>query len=281
METPPLPRTVRRPLGDAALACLTHYPPGLVQTRHGHDLDELSYVLAGELAEARGGGEVFAGPGQVLGKAAGDAHADRFGPSGALVFSLKRAPADDGEVRRGEGRLAEGARDDLLNLIAALALGAGEADAGQAVADLEGLATRTDGPGASPPPSWLEEAREALRDAPALAPVSAIADRVGVDRKHLSLRFRQAFGMPPSVYRLHAMTARGIDLALTGREGLAEAALAAGFADQSHMARAIRWATGLTTTQLRRLLADPDIGSRSSTRLSGRRAVQLPKRTRA
>lgn len=281
METPPLPRTARRPLGDAAQACLTHYPAGLVQMRHSHDVDELSYVLAGELAEARGGDEMFAAPGQVLGKAAGDAHADRFGPSGALVFSLKRAPADDGEVRCGEGRLADEARGDLLDLIAALALGAGEVDADQAVADLEGLTRRTDRNAAGPPPPWLEEAREALRDAPALASVSAIADRVGIDRKHLSLRFRQAFGMPPSVYRLHAMTARGIDLTLTGNEGLAEAALTAGFADQSHMARAIRWATGLTTTQLRRLLADPDIGSRSATRLSGRRAIPLPRRTRA
>ena len=80
METQPLPRTVRRPLGQGAQACLTHYPPGLDQARHTHDVDELSWVLAGELAETRGT-EVFAPPGFVLGKAAGDVHADRFGPA--------------------------------------------------------------------------------------------------------------------------------------------------------------------------------------------------------
>lgn len=273
MEIQALPRTVRRALGEGAQACLTHYPPDLVQARHAHDVDELSYVLVGELAEARGQGEVFAPPGLVLGKAAGDVHADRFGPSGALVFSLKRAPADDGRARCGEGRLGEPARRDLLDLIRAVALGAGEIDAGQAVADLEAVTASEPRDDTGAPPPWLSTAREALRDAPALVPVSAIADQAGVDRTHLSLRFRQAYGMPPSVYRLCAMTARAIDLAARGRERPAEAALAAGFSDQSHMSRAIRWATGLTTLQLRRMLADSDIGSRTRGPRLGTRAA--------
>lgn len=269
METT-LARTVRRPLG-AAQACLTLYPAGLVQTWHTHDVDELSYVLAGELAEARGAGEVFAAPGMVLGKAAGDAHADRFGPAGALVFSLKRPPADDGKVRDGEGRLAEPARRDLMDLIRAVALGGPELDADQAVADLEAVTARREPQRAEAPPRWLLRAREALRDAP--GSVGEIAEEVGVDRAHLSLRFRVTYGMPPSVYRLHGMTARAIGLVVAGRERPAEAALSAGFADQSHMARAIRQTSGLTTTQLKRLLADPDIGSRSKVRLLVPRAA--------
>jgi AraC-like DNA-binding protein len=67
----------------------------------------------------------------------------------------------------------------------------------------------------------------------------------GLDRWSLARQFRSAFGTSPSRFR----TLRQLDQvrrSVTRGTGLAEASLAAGFADQSHMSRHFKRAYGLT-----------------------------------
>jgi AraC-like DNA-binding protein len=67
----------------------------------------------------------------------------------------------------------------------------------------------------------------------------------GLDRWSLARQFRTAFGTSPSRFR----TLRQLDQVRRSIErgsGLAEAALEAGFADQSHMSRQFKRAYGLT-----------------------------------
>jgi AraC-like DNA-binding protein len=67
----------------------------------------------------------------------------------------------------------------------------------------------------------------------------------GLDRWSLARQFRSAFGTSPSRFR----TMRQLDQvrrSMKSGSGLADAALAAGFADQSHMSRQFKRAYGLT-----------------------------------
>jgi AraC-like DNA-binding protein len=67
----------------------------------------------------------------------------------------------------------------------------------------------------------------------------------GLDRWALARQFRAAFGTSPSRFRTH----RQLDLlrrSVTSGASLMDAALEAGFADQSHMSRQFKRAYGLT-----------------------------------
>jgi AraC-like DNA-binding protein len=79
-------------------------------------------------------------------------------------------------------------------------------------------------------------------DRHSLADLERVAD---LDRWSLARQFRLAFGTSPSRFR----TMRQLDQVrrlVNSGESLAEAALAAGFADQSHMSRQFKRAYGLT-----------------------------------
>jgi AraC-like DNA-binding protein len=92
----------------------------------------------------------------------------------------------------------------------------------------------------------LERVRERLvaqpADSPAMPELEALS---GLDRWSLARQFRAAFGTSPSRFR----TLRRLDLArqlLRQGSRPAEAAAAAGFADQSHLTRQFKQAYGLT-----------------------------------
>ncbi|MCK2219437.1 AraC family transcriptional regulator [Actinomadura sp. ATCC 31491] len=92
----------------------------------------------------------------------------------------------------------------------------------------------------------LARARELIAADPAVRRTVAELERVsGLDRWTLARQFRAAFGTSPTRFR----TMRQLDLvrdALRRGTPLPEAALGAGFADQSHMTRMFRRAYGLT-----------------------------------
>ncbi|WP_301127429.1 helix-turn-helix domain-containing protein [Streptomyces cacaoi] len=86
------------------------------------------------------------------------------------------------------------------------------------------------------------------------ARVGALAERVGVSRRHLVRRFRQQVGLPPkTVARLLRFERAGALLRSGGRT-LAEVAAQAGYADQSHLTRDVREFTGVPAGELTALL---------------------------
>jgi len=92
----------------------------------------------------------------------------------------------------------------------------------------------------------LTRARDLIAAEPAERHSMAVLERVsGLDRWTLARQFRMAFGTSPSRYR----TMRQLELirrSLEAGASLAEAAVMAGFADQSHMTRRFKAGYGLT-----------------------------------
>jgi AraC family transcriptional regulator len=102
-------------------------------------------------------------------------------------------------------------------------------------------------------PRWLGKARDFLdahfREDVSLAATAAAA---GVHPSHLARVFRRQLGSSVGEY----VRAARVDFACRelarGEQPLAQIALAAGFTDQSHLARCVRQRTGMTPGAFRR-----------------------------
>jgi AraC family transcriptional regulator len=90
-----------------------------------------------------------------------------------------------------------------------------------------------------------------------------VAARVGVHPFHLSKVFRRFRRQTMGDYVQRLRVQYACRLLTSGETSLAEVALAAGFADQSHFTRVCRRLTGTTPGALRDTLA-PHLVSRSS-----------------
>lgn len=249
---PSAPRSRRLPAAPGLSATLTYYPPGTEQAAHDHDFTQISYLLAGELNETLGHREFDLASGHRGCKPAGARHANRFGRHGAVIFAIAMREPPDGPP--GDAGWSRGSDAACIAALVRTALETGDrslrADALQDLAALTGHAPAT----RLAPPPWLARVREQIRDAPGLVGIAVLAQAAGIDRTRLSRAFHQYYGVPPSVYRLRCMTAKAISAALASGSGLADAAHAAGFADQSHLARAVKSTVGVPLQGLRALL---------------------------
>ena len=81
------------------------------------------------------------------------------------------------------------------------------------------------------------------------AAVAAVADRVGLNERHLHRRSLEAFGYGPKTLARIMRLGRAMDLARSGK-AYADVAAEAGYADQAHMAREVRALADTTMTQL-------------------------------
>ncbi|MEW6341160.1 MAG: AraC family transcriptional regulator [Paraburkholderia sp.] len=104
-------------------------------------------------------------------------------------------------------------------------------------------------PQKKPAPLALErlvQVRDLLAGTPAVRHSMDELERVaGLDRWALARQFRAAFGTSPSHFRTHRQLDQ-LRRAVKGGASLRDAALDAGFADQSHMSRQFKRAYGLT-----------------------------------
>lgn len=92
----------------------------------------------------------------------------------------------------------------------------------------------------------LGQVRDWLADAVLTPPTLAqMAAHAGLSRFQLLRRFAQAYGLPPHAWLQQQRTERSRQLIQQGA-GLADAALASGFADQSHMSRVFARQFGFT-----------------------------------
>ncbi|HEY8612354.1 MAG TPA: AraC family transcriptional regulator [Roseomonas sp.] len=127
--------------------------------------------------------------------------------------------------------------------------GVGQVDAVAAIADMLATASGTTPRPGTLPLQALWEVRDRLAADPVSWPSAAALERLsGLDRWTLARGFRAAFGTSPSRFR----TMRQLDQArrLIARGApLAEAAMASGFADQSHLSRQFKRSYGLTPGQ--------------------------------
>jgi AraC family transcriptional regulator len=87
-------------------------------------------------------------------------------------------------------------------------------------------------------------------------PLAALAVVAGLSVSHFRTLFKLSTGLPVHEYLIQRRVARARSLLLQGRVSASEAALEAGFAHQSHLARCMRRVLGVTPSQLVRQRED-------------------------
>lgn len=232
---------------DPVLVKLSWYGPGLRQAAHGHHRGHASFLIAGRLQEAIGAADHQVFSGAVGLRGGGSRHAVVFGPEGALILNVS-ASWTSSDTRGGTTWRLDGAPGQLLGLLLA--------DPGddEVLADLESRFTA--GAAASPaPPPWLMTARERLSEEHPCS-IGRLAEDLGLHRVYFGRAFERWTGTPPSVFRVARMADRAVAAVVSGVPA-ALAAVDAGFADQSHMSRAVKALTGVPPGRLASLIAGP------------------------
>jgi AraC family transcriptional regulator len=113
-------------------------------------------------------------------------------------------------------------------------------------------------PAGAPPPVLvgsreLEQVLDVFRErVPSTYAVESVAEWCGLSRSHFSRRVRALTGLWPLAMVLGSRIEAAKHLLESGTTPLSGVAYASGFADQSHLTRALRCATGLTPADYRR-----------------------------
>lgn len=252
----------RRCLPGFVITDLRHRRPSK-STWHHHRLAYFSYMASGSYLERGARGEVPYRPGTTCYHTADFLHGDEIGPRGArflcveledaLVASLEqlrhtstRVATPSSEV----SRIADTIHRELSHLH--------DADPGADLV-LEGLAFQLVGALVrlkveGQVPAWLRQVAERLREeSHRQIRLTDLAVGAGVHPVHLARAYRRHFhrsvGEELRLLRVLAVRA-ALD---TGETSLADAAAAAGFADQSHMSRVFRRVMGMSPAEYARL----------------------------
>jgi AraC family transcriptional regulator len=238
---------------EAFQAALVYYPPGLSQPEHDHSCAQLSLLLSGSLVESVAGRTVEAGPGQLSMKPKGVVHSDTYGPNGAMFLAFNFRCEETARAALADNDW-QWRRANLDAPTWRLRLAAEGVQGDECLWDV--LAAAETPLRSQPAPNWLRWAKSRLDLAEPAPDIGSLAADAGVHRVHFSRQFARFFGLTPSAYRSRQMAGRALRAMIDDHAVPAMAAADAGFADQSHMARAIRAAFGTTPRRLATLFAD-------------------------
>lgn len=201
--------------------------------RHRHAFGYICVILGGRFVEAGDAGRFRAEPGDALVHPRFEAHLDSFGANGSDVLNLPLV-----EGLPGEGLV----RVDDVDAVARIA----ETDpfaASRAIAAHYRAAPAEQ--------DWPDRLAGDLRRRPGLE-IGRWAAEHGLTPAGVSRGFRQVYGTSPARYRAEARARRAWRDVAAGGRSLADIAFDLGFADQSHMTRALTEITGLPPGKWRR-----------------------------
>jgi AraC family transcriptional regulator len=238
------------------------YPEHAILPRHCHETAYFSLVLRGSYEERSSKRQVrYCDSEKVLYHPAGEAHSDAIGSRGSKIFSIELDPRWTSKLRDYE-MLAEEALAFPHHHVSWLARRAYQAftDSGRrsvllleatAIELLYQLPWKHATKAELGTPAWLKNVVEILH-AEFRRPfsLSAIADRVGAHPVYLARAFRRCHRMTVGQYVRKLRVDYAMN-ALAGEDSLSDIAAHAGFADQSHLGRVFREATGMTPRQFR------------------------------
>ncbi|MBV9476597.1 MAG: helix-turn-helix domain-containing protein [Acidobacteria bacterium] len=256
----PAPVVRARAAGSFVLS-ETRYAAGAELATHAHEYACLVVVLGGTFRERCDGSTREVEPGAVIVRPEGEPHSDRFTDGGGRCLNVELPPQwlarvrelvrplDTSGVYRGSAFAVAGRRlhteltrgDDVSALaVEALVLGL-FADAARTERRLEQRA-----------PRWLSGVRARIHEDPvAHLSLAELASAAGVHPVHLAAAFRRHYGASVAAY------VRQLRIDFACRElaasdaPLADIALAAGFADQSHFGRTFKEAMHVTPAAYR------------------------------
>ena len=229
--------------------------------RHTHSDAHFFLLLRGKyLSEARGVDGVCE-PGTLLFVPPGTTHRDRFVTRGGSFFAASVEPEllrrIAGDVMLSELASRVGAplcRQLSHRLYDELRDGDDFSPAIMAGITIEMLAWTVRAATISDrkPPRWLQRALEQIEKSPEMPSVTALAGDAGVHPLHFARTFRKFQRCSPGEYLRQRRADRAAELIMRTRMPLAEIAGRAGFADQSHLTKAMRRYFGVTPAELRR-----------------------------
>jgi AraC family transcriptional regulator len=192
---------------------------------------------------------------------AGDPHGNRIRRDGARVLVVEPEPRDElmrslgGVLERGAYFRSPGIEVRARSLtrelaardaVAPLALEAG-------ALELLAIAARLHIHVQGAEPAWLRRAREMVEDRfREPLQLADLAREAGVHPAHLSRVFRQRYREPIATCIRRLRTEWAAEQLADSDEAISAIALTAGFADQSHLTRALRARTGMTPARYRR-----------------------------
>ncbi|HEY7007278.1 MAG TPA: helix-turn-helix transcriptional regulator [Sphingomicrobium sp.] len=208
--------------------------PGRRFARHHHLKAYAALIVSGSCDEAGDRGRFRANAGDVLVHLAFEAHQDRIGPRGAKIINFEI----DDPAAGAFGHVAD--LDAIVRLHESDPVAAGE------------LLGEQFAPHSKADTDWPDLLAEELTRAEP-ARLDRWAELHGLNPSSLSRGFRLAYGVSPKRFRLEQMVSRAARSARESGEGLSMVAAASGFADQSHMTRAMAELFGVTPGRLRRL----------------------------
>ncbi len=242
---------------------LIWYPPSYAQAWHGHSTAQVSFLLSGGFSEYVGRDRCCIARNSVAVKPRGAEHAVRFGPDGALILAFdlnddscaaELALSNPGKPWLWRDRvrteiLVGAVVRHLSDSFSSTALDVEDAFWGVVLP----LGASKESSVRGVPPAWLVKIKQSIDDTPSKVLVGSAADDAGVHRTHLTRVFSRHFGVSISAYRRRAMVGLAIKQLMNGDTPVGSSN-SAGFADQSHMTRAVKDFTGFTPGLLRRLL---------------------------
>ena len=236
--------------GSGVCCRLAVYPSGVIQVSHAHESAIVSVVLAGRARETSPRrAEAQIGFLALGVKPAGWQHANAYGPEGAAILSLSLPAGPEADEVNAASEPGWRAGGPALREFVAAAV-RGELDEARIVDVIaEALASDVVRVRTAQPPNWLLRVREEIGESDAF--VGDVARTHGVHRVYLARQFKKWFGCSLTAYRQRLRAARAVSASTLERAPLGQAAAAAGYADQSHMTRAIGAALGVTPGQLR------------------------------
>ncbi len=211
---------------------ISHHSASERMPRHRHADAYAAIVLAGGYIEAGDHGRMRVQPGDVVIHHAHEAHQDHFSKTGAVVLNLPSIEGLDAMT----GRVPD------PDVIARLS----ERDIVGAIA----LLKETIQPRDMRLLDWPDQLAAALASTLEFS-IEQWAAQMRLAPQSISRGFRQAYGVSPKRYRLEQRTLRAISNLRTWTGSLADLAAESGFADQSHLTRAIVALTGLAPSRLK------------------------------
>ncbi len=256
-------RVVRsRTVADFILTETVHAPLTRLP-RHSHVNAYFCLVRRGAYTEVYGSRTRACGPLTLAFHPAGEVHAEEIHDTEVRSFNIEVGPAWPERLRPYADRLdrpcdLQGTR--LASLALRLYREFREPDAVSPLA-MEGLALELlaeaarfeADAGARRPPRWLDQARELLRArfAEGLS-LGHVAQAVGVHPVYLAGAFRRHFRQTVGEYVRQLRVEFAVREMTRTDAPLAEIALAAGFADQSHLTRTFKRLTATTPAAYRK-----------------------------
>lgn len=242
------------------------YAPGDRQDRHVHPYASISLVLAGSLSESVGNKVEDAFPLSVVVKPGDTEHADRFGTVGARMLSVHFDmpiidSLVDGDLRLSRWHWVHGgavARWMLCLLQAYRRTTLPNEGLEDVVYEVLASLPTAKSMRAGNPPRWLERVRQELDETFCDGVrVRDLAARENVHPVYLARVFRRYVGCSITDYRTLLRARAAAALLASSGVTLATAAHECGFADQSHMGRSFKSATGLTPRDYRTIVKGP------------------------